>query len=242
MEPAALKRRVADNLARVRQSIADAAHGRSITLVCVTKYAQDAWVVALLDAGATDLAENLLPRASERFADLFAQGYRFTRHLIGAQQSRKLKYIPGNFDWLQALDRVDSAQTLERELEQTDCTLDVLIQVNVASEEQKHGVLLEETETACAYVVENCRRLRLRGLMAIPPWPDAYGSTGEFERGTRLYFRQMYELFARIRNNYPGVPLLDTLSLGMSQDYSWAIAEGATMVRVGSALFEGLEG
>ncbi len=78
--------------------------------------------------------------------------------------------------------------------------------------------------------------------MAIPPWPDAYSGQAEFESGTRGYFRQMKGLFDRISSQYKHRATVDTLSLGMSQDYVWAIEEGATMVRVGSALFEGLEG
>jgi hypothetical protein len=242
VDPAALRRRVAENLARVQANIAAAANGRAVALVCVTKYAQDAWVDALLDAGATGLAENQLPRAVERFEGLYASGRRFSRHLVGAQQSRKVRLIPGHFDWLQALDRMDSALALDGYLADLSLTLEVLLQVNIAREETKHGLMPEEAEDACARTLERCPRLNLRGLMAIPPWPSAYVSSTAFERGTRTHFRQMYELFARIRRNHPGAPQLDTLSLGMSQDYVWAIEEGATMVRVGSALFEGLEG
>jgi pyridoxal phosphate enzyme (YggS family) len=242
VDAATLRRRVAENYARVQDGIANAAKGRAVTLVCVTKYAQDQWVDALLDAGATNLAENILPRGAERFDGLYAAGWRFTRHLIGAQQSRKLRMIPGHFDWLQALDRMDSAIALDGCIAETSTALEVVVQVNIAREESKHGFLPEEAEEACARTLERCPRLSLRGLMAIPPWPSAYISAAEFERGTRMHFRQMYELFARIRSNHPGAPRLDTLSLGMSQDYVWAIEEGATMVRVGSALFEGLEG
>lgn len=242
MDDATQRRRVADNFARVQAHIAGAANGRSVTLVCVTKYAQDTWIEALLDAGATELAENRLPDGAERFDRLYQAGRRFTRHLIGAQQSRKLKMIPGRFDWLQALDRMDSALALDGHLAESSSSLQVLLQVNIAREEAKHGFLLEEAEDACASALARCPRLSLRGLMAIPPWPRAYHSHDAFVRGTRMYFRQMYELFAKIRSNHPSAPQLDTLSLGMSHDFVLAIEEGATMVRVGSALFEGLEG
>jgi PLP dependent protein len=243
MDAATQRRRVADNYARVQASVAGAAQGRTVALVCVTKYAQDAWVDGLLDAGATDLAENLLPGGAARFDGLYASGRRFTRHLIGAQQSRKLRLIPGHFDWLQALDKMDSALALDGGLAESSTTLEVLLQVNIAREESKHGFMPEEVEDACGRTLEHCPQLNLRGLMAIPPWPSAYISQAEFEHGTRMHFRQMYELFARIRGSiHPGASQLDTLSLGMSQDYVWAIEEGATMVRVGSALFEGLEG
>lgn len=240
MEPEALKRRIAENLAGVQARVAQAAAGRSVTLICVTKYAQDDWVAALLQAGATDLAENLLPRGAERFTELRTRGACFTRHLIGAQQSRKIKLIPGNFDWLQALDRMDSAPELEQLLLEKELSLNVLVQINIGREAAKHGFMPEEAEDVCGRILERFTALRLRGLMAIPPWPSAYPSPAAFERETRLHFRQMAELFDTIRRNHPSAPLLDTLSLGMSQDFVWAIEEGATMVRVGSALFEGL--
>jgi len=234
-----LTERVAENLARVQDNI-QSAGGKDATLVCVTKYAEDDWVRALLAAGAADLAENYLPRAAERFDELRAAGYSFRRHLIGPPQSRKVKLIPGHFDLVQAVDRLKIARLLNDCLGDGDERLDVLLQINVAREEQKHGVDPDQAEQACGEVLEHCPRLHLRGLMAVPPWPDAYGGDDEFERETRRYFRQMRALFDRIRAACPTASGFDVLSLGMSLDYVWAIEEGATMVRVGSALYAGL--
>jgi PLP dependent protein len=242
MDPQLTLKLVSANLARVREGILQVAQGRAVQLVCVTKYAQGEWVEALLDAGATDLAENLLPHSAERFAALYAAGRRFTRHLIGAQQSRKLKLIPGNFDWLQAVDSLKSAQLLERELAARSLTINALLQVNIGREPQKHGVAPEEAREVCAQLAAECPHLQLRGLMAVPPWPDAYPSMGEFERGTRDCFRQMREMFDTMPAGCSALSAWDTLSLGMSLDFVWAVEEGATMVRVGGALFEGLEG
>jgi pyridoxal phosphate enzyme (YggS family) len=240
MDPQSLQRQIAANRQRVLDHIARAADGREVILVCVTKYAEDDWVRALLAAGATQLAENLLPRAAERFQQFFAEGQRFTRHLIGPPQSRKVKLIPGNFDLVQAVDRLKIAEMLNERLGESGETLDVLLEVNIALEEQKHGIRPEEISAAVGFVLAECPALKLRGLMAVPPWPDAYDSAQEFERETRRYFRQMYSLFDKMCVENPSVPGLDVLSLGMSQDYVWAVEEGATMVRVGSALFEGL--
>lgn len=231
---------IAANLRRVEEKIAAAAGGREITLVCVTKYAEDDWVRALVGAGATNLAENLLPRAAERFKLLFGEGLRFTRHLIGPPQSRKVKLIPGNFDMVQAVDRYKTAEMLNGMLAAEQQSLDILLEINIALEEQKHGFHPQQASEAVSYVLANCRALNLRGLMAVPPWPDAYDSAGEFERETRGYFRQMRDLFDKICAENPSLPGLDVISLGMSQDYVWAVEEGATMVRVGSALFQGL--
>lgn len=242
MKPSELHERVAQNLTDVQGHISDTAEragATDVTLVCVTKYAADEWVRALLQAGATDLAENYLPRAAERFEVLYAEGFRFCRHLIGPPQSRKVKFIPGNFDIVQAIDRIKIARLLDDCLASHEQRMDVLLQVNVADEEQKHGVLPDAVEESTGWIIDNCSRLRLRGLMAVPPWPDAYANQVEFERGSRLCFRHMRELFDKMNRVFPAAKL-DTLSLGMSQDYIWAIEEGATAVRVGSALYAGL--
>lgn len=226
----------------VTGKIAAAASGRPVQLICVTKYAQMPWIEALLNCGAENLAENRLPDGLNRFDELRARGYSFTAHLIGPQQSRKLKLIPGNFDWYQALDSVEAARKLQELTSEAQQALQVLLQVNIATEPQKHGVSPEEAVQCCGTIFERCPALRLRGIMAIPPWPEAYAGPGEFESGTRVYFRQMKGLFDKISSYYKDRSEFDTLSLGMSQDFVWAIEEGATMVRVGSALFEGLEG
>ena len=228
------------NLRAVREQIARAADRREVALICVTKYAEDEWIRALVAAGATDLAENLLPRAAERFASLTSEGLRFTRHLVGAPQSRKVKLICGQFDWVQAVDRVKIARMLQELLEQRGETINALLQVNIAEEPQKHGVPPQQAPEVFNQIREECPALQLRGLMAVPPWPEAYANDAEFERGTRLYFGQMRTLFDKIRAECRSAPVVDTLSLGMSLDYVWAVEEGATMVRVGSALFAGL--
>jgi PLP dependent protein len=242
MLPAVAAQRIAENLARVQANIEQAAAGRDVVLVCVTKYADDAAVRVLLAAGAEHLGENLLPQSAERFAELRSAGYVFTRHLIGPPQSRKIKAIPGQFDLVQAVDREKVLLELN-EAQAAQCPgerLDILLQVNIGAEPQKHGFLSYEVEEAAAKAVEESPALRLRGFMAVPPWPEAYGGEDEFELGTRCLFGQMREIFDKIKTLYPGEPHLDTLSLGMSHDYIWAVETGATMVRVGGALFEGV--
>jgi hypothetical protein len=237
-----LRQTIAQNYERVRESIASAADGREIRLVAITKYARPEWVPPLIEAGATELGENLLPQAAERFADFEAAGLRFTRHLVGPPQGRKVKLIPGNFDMVQAVERMKTAQRLEAALAQDGSgPMDILLQVNIGGEDQKSGLSPAETPERAAEIAAEYPHLRLRGLMAIPPAPDAYTSEQEFERGTRSCFRQMREIFDRIAASQRSTGTVDILSLGMSADYVWAIEEGATMVRVGSALFADLE-
>jgi PLP dependent protein len=239
VEAGALRSRIADNFAQVRQSIADAAGGRAVTLVCVTKYAPLEWTAALVEAGGEHIGENLLPAGAEKFDALRAQGLSFTAHMLGPLQSRKARLCAQSCDWYQALERSEIASKLDAELAALDRTLNVLVQVNIGDEDQKHGIELEEVPTFCARLAE-FQRLRLRGLMCVPAGPSCFLSPIIYEKQTRLAFDRMAQMFARIAAEYRQQPI-DTLSMGMSGDYRWAIAQGATMVRIGRALFDGVE-
>jgi pyridoxal phosphate enzyme (YggS family) len=237
-----LLRRARENYARVLDSIRSLPGGEAVRLICVTKYASLPAVRALLEAGASDLGENRLPEGMERFTSLRSEGFSFARHLIGAQQSRKLKLIPGNFELFQALDRPEAAQALQKVCAEQGKTLNVLMEINIGGEVQKHGFSSGNALDTARQTAEICPALRLRGLMAIPPGPQSYASASEFERATQGHFEQMRSLFDKIgavENLSAG---WNTLSMGMSQDYRWAVRAGATMVRIGSALFEGMEG
>ena len=233
---------ISDNLARVQRSIKELAGPDSVRLVCVTKYSSIEHVRLLLQAGATELGENQLPDTAQRFADLRQAGYDFTGHLIGAQQSRKLKLIPGRIELFQALDRLKAARVLQAQLEESDLTLEVLLQVNISLEDQKSGFIAAELDKAVELLLSDCPRLHMRGLMAIPAGPQAFTSQHEYLRETSRAFGQMRALFDRISVLFPAAMPFDILSQGMSQDYKLALAEGANMIRIGSALFTGLEG
>jgi PLP dependent protein len=147
-------------------------------------------------------------------------------HLIGHLQSNKSKEAAQVFDWVQTVDRTKLVKALAAHRPAERPPLNVLIQVNIDDEASKHGCRPDEVETLAAAIAAESR-LRLRGLMAIPaPEPD-------MER-RRLAFLHMRALFDTLAARYLSV---DTLSMGMSEDYALAIAEGATMVRIGSALF-----
>jgi pyridoxal phosphate enzyme (YggS family) len=233
-----LDQRIAENLAAVKASISKVAMGREITLVCVTKYAPAEHAAALVRAGAEHLGENLLPAGAEKFEMLRSEGLQFTAHMLGPLQSRKVSTCAQSCDWYQALERAEIAEKLDSTLAELGRSIEALVQVHVGDEETKHGVAPDELDSFFA-TVAGLSRLRLRGLMCIPPGPDRFLSPQVYERVSREGFRQTAAMFARIQAGYTELPL-DTLSMGMSGDYRWAIEEGATMVRVGRALFEGL--
>lgn len=147
-------------------------------------------------------------------------------HLIGHLQSNKAKEAAAAFDWVQTVDRPKLVEALAKHRAPGQAPLNVLIQVNIDDETSKHGCRQEDVDGLAAAIAAQ-PQLALRGLMAIPaPDPD-------MDR-RREAFRRMRALFDALAARHPGV---DTLSMGMSEDYALAIAEGATMVRVGSALF-----
>ena len=170
--------------------------------------------------------ENYVQETLAKQAELTSLNVPAEWHLIGHLQSNKAREAAQRFDWVQTVDRPKLVDALARHRPQTLAPLNVLIQVNIDDEASKHGCRPEEID-ALAGAVAAQPRLRLRGLMAIPfphPEPEA----------RRAAFRRMAGLFERLQCRFDGI---DTLSMGMSDDFEVAIEEGATMVRVGSALF-----
>jgi pyridoxal phosphate enzyme (YggS family) len=147
-------------------------------------------------------------------------------HLVGHLQSNKAREAAALFDWVQSVDRTKLVAALAAHRDPVRAPLNVLVQVNIDDESDKHGCRPDDVPALAAAVAAQ-PRLALRGLMAIPaPLPDP-------ER-RRDAFRRMRALFEQLRTAYPQV---DTLSMGMSDDVALAVAEGATMVRIGTALF-----
>jgi pyridoxal phosphate enzyme (YggS family) len=220
-----------DNLQAVAARIREAAHaaGRDpsmVRLLAVTKTQPPSAVEAAYSAGLRSFGENYVQEAVDKKAALAQAAPGIQWHLIGPLQSNKTRVVAQAFDWVHTVDRGKIARRLSEARADGVPSLNVLIQVNVSGESTKSGVPPAEAP-ALAHEVAKLPRLRLRGLMAIPePTPDR---NLQLER-----FRAVRELFDRL--NAEGLAL-DTLSMGMSQDLESAIAEGATMVRIGTAIF-----
>ncbi|KAF1711241.1 YggS family pyridoxal phosphate-dependent enzyme [Pseudoxanthomonas kalamensis DSM 18571] len=203
---------------------AKAAHRPVPRLLAVSKLKPAADIAALAAAGQRAFGENYVQEAQAKVAELAGLGLEW--HLIGHLQSNKAELAAQLFDWVQTVDRpklvtaLGSARPVDRP------PLKVLIQVNVDDEAGKHGCRPEQVD-ALAAAIAGQPGLSLRGLMAIPT-PHA-----DIER-RRPAFRCMRELFDDLAARHRQV---DTLSMGMSDDFAVAIAEGATMVRIGTALF-----
>ncbi|HEY1044032.1 MAG TPA: YggS family pyridoxal phosphate-dependent enzyme [Telluria sp.] len=220
---------IANNLQAVDSAIAAAAQAAqrsrdSVRLLAVSKtFGPDA-VLEARRAGQTAFGENYVQEALDKIAAL--EGHGIEWHFIGPIQSNKTRPIANNFDWVHTVERLKIAQRLSEQREPTRQPLNICLQVNVSGEESKSGCTPAELP-ALAQAVRALPNLRLRGLMAIPE-PET-----DFDR-QRASFRKLRELFEQL--NAQGFAL-DTLSMGMSADMAAAVAEGATIVRVGSAIF-----
>ncbi len=220
---------VTENLRKINESIASAARraGRGpedVRLVAVSKRQPLARVRAAIAAGQRDFGENFLQEAEAKIVALDRAD--LTWHFIGAIQSNKTRAIAEHFHWVHTVDREKIARRLSEQRPDRLPALEVCIQVNVDEEATKSGCSPDELP-ALAAVVARLPRLRLRGLMCIPaPAEDTASQRRPFAR-----LRELRDGLVR-----DGLPL-DTLSMGMSDDLEAAILEGATIVRIGTAVF-----
>ncbi len=222
-EPAAPEVDVAANLAKVNDAIAAAAKtaGRApdaASLVAVSKTQPPEAIRLAVLAGQRIFGENRVQEAMAKWPDLKAEFPDVRLHLIGPLQTNKVRDAVALFDAIETVDRSKLARALAREMEKQNRHPDVLIQVNTGEEPQKAGVLPEETD-ALVTLVRDELGLNLRGLMCIPP----------IEEECSLHFALLRQIAQR--NG------LSELSMGMSADYEAAIQFGATLVRVGTAIF-----
>jgi pyridoxal phosphate enzyme (YggS family) len=224
-DPATIR---SDLLQRIRNaSLASAAVGApdmAVDLLAVSKTRTAAEIRALAATGQRAFGENYVQEAVGKQRELNDLDLQW--HLIGHLQSNKAREAAAAFDWVQSVDRIKLAAALAQHRALELPQLNVLIQVNIDDEASKSGCRPEDA-FALADAISDAPRLVLRGLMAIPA-PDP-----EMLR-RRSAFRALKQLFDALNARHPQ---MDTLSMGMSDDFELAIAEGATMVRIGTALF-----
>ena len=222
---------------RARIAAACARAGRAadaVTLVGVTKYSSVAEVNAALAAGLQDIAENRVQSAEEKFPLLEKGTCRPVKHLIGHLQTNKVRDAVRLFDMIQSVDSLKLAAEIEKRAGAMGKVQDILVQVDIAREEQKFGVAEEGLDVLAVYL-EGCPHIRTRGLMAMAP------VSGEADV-VRPVFRRLRAQFDRLKKERSAAFAMgfEHLSMGMSGDYVIAIEEGSTMVRIGSALFKGV--
>ena len=222
---------IADNIGTVRQRMTRAclAAGRlvqSVTLLCVSKSADAAAVRKAHEAGECHFGENYAHEGLSKIDALADLRSRLTWHMIGPLQANKTRLVAENFDWVHSIDRFKVAQRLSEQRPVRCGPLQVCLQVNISGEVSKAGVA-PDAAAELAHAVLRLPGLRLRGLMSVPQ-PTAVLAA---QRAPHRALRQLLEDL-----NQQGMAL-DTLSMGMTADLEAAILEGATLVRVGTAIF-----
>jgi PLP dependent protein len=220
---------IADNIRTIREHLADCAAefsrpADSITLLAVSKTRPASDVLEAHRCGVQHFGENYLQEALPKIEAVAMK--EVTWHFIGPIQSNKTRDIAEHFSWVHSVDRLRVATRLNEQRPPSLPPLNVLVQVNISGEDSKSGIALPEAAALCS-AIDALPRLRLRGLMAIPaPCSDFAGQ--------RRTYTPLAAVFRELSYRYPW---FDTLSIGMSDDFRAAIAEGSTMVRIGTAIF-----
>lgn len=221
-----------ENIQKVRERIAAACgrKGRSldeVTVVAVTKTVPAPAAAECIQAGIRDIGENRVQEAEGKFPMI--EGLASVRkHLIGHLQTNKAKKAVELFDLIQSLDSGRLAAEINRQAEKLGKVQDCLLEIKVSEEESKFGVPPAET-AALAEMLKQFGNIRLRGVMGMAPFFDR-------PEDARPYFAELKKLFDGLKQDAGSS--FDTLSMGMSNDYEVAVEEGATMVRIGTAIFK----
>ena len=221
---------IKNNILQIRERISAAAEraGRSpedITLIAVSKTHPAEAVDEAAACGIQDFGEN---KVQELLSKQLQVKNQVNWHLIGHLQTNKVRQIVGKTVLIHSVDSLHLAEEIDKRSGAAGIVSDILIQVNAASEESKFGLGLSEAEVLVHQVCENFKNIRIRGLMEIAPY-------AEDPEDIRIYLRQVAQLYESLKRT--GLTAFDTLSMGMSHDFETAIEEGATHIRVGTAIF-----
>lgn len=223
---------IQENVARIREQMARAAEqaGRDaseIMLCAATKMNDAERVKEAIAAGVDCCGENRVQELQAKRPQGAYDGKPL--HFIGHLQTNKVKYVVGVVDLIESVDRLELLQCIEKQAAKIGCVQNILLEVNIGAEESKSGFTKDEA-AALAGKMGDYPHIRLKGFMAIPPVSEVPG-------GNCRYFAEMRNLFVDTRaKKYDNVSM-ECLSMGMSDDYMDAIAEGSTMVRIGTAIF-----
>ncbi len=227
-----MSEQIQDNLGRVREEVARAAEsaGRAadaVKLIAVSKTFSAEVVQEAVRAGALDLGENRVQEAAAKAGEVKADGLRW--HLIGHLQSNKAKLAVATFDWIHTMDSRALVERVDRFAGEVGRRPIVLAQVDLGKEATKSGADEAELPDLVA-ALDEAANLDFRGLMTLPPFFDD-------AEAARPYFRRLRELLMDLNRKRTPQNQLTELSMGMSHDFAVAIEEGATLVRIGTAIF-----
>jgi len=221
---------IADNLKKIKERVAEAAvrssrNPEDVKIVAVSKTHPIVYIKEVYDSGVRTFGENRVQEAAAKIP-LLPKDIEW--HLVGHLQTNKTMTAVESFNVIQSIDSIKLAAKLERDCSELDKIIDVMIQLDLAAEETKFGIPQEEFYSLCDYISESSAHLNLTGLMCLPPY---FTDTEK----VRPYFVALKKYFDEFNNKYSRK--IKELSMGMSNDYTVAIEEGATIVRIGTAIF-----
>ncbi|MCC8090364.1 MAG: YggS family pyridoxal phosphate-dependent enzyme [Oscillospiraceae bacterium] len=218
---------IAENIAAIRTHIAETAGERRVWLVAATKMNDAAAVREAVAAGVDACGENRVQEFLQK--DVLGAYAGAPKHFIGHLQRNKVNKLVGAVDLIQSVDSTELLHLIDRRAAALSVTQDILLEVSIAGEAQKSGVAPEALPALLAEAAK-CGAIRVRGLMCVPPVAEKSGEN-------RRFFAAMRKLFIDNREKKYDNVSMDFLSMGMTDDYLAAIAEGANMVRIGSSIF-----
>ncbi len=222
---------IRENIQRVneRKNTAAAKAGRcgeEILLCAVTKTRSAEEINCAIEAGITDIGENKVQEILDKYEKVKSVRW----HMIGHLQTNKVKYIIDKVAMIHSVDSLKLAEEIEKRAAQSGVIMDILIQINAAAEESKFGIAKEEAEKLVMQILEGCPHIRLKGFMCIAP-------AAENPADVAVYFREVKTLYDEYAKKEHERLDLQYLSMGMSNDFETAIAEGSNLIRVGTAIF-----
>lgn len=227
---------ICDNVHEVEQRIINACRRSNrkredVILIAVSKTKPISMIDEVIKTGIVNLGENKVQELCDKYEAFNNQDnmLKLEWHMIGHLQRNKVKYIIGKTAIIHSVDSYRLAEQIQNEAEKKGCICNILIEVNIADEKNKYGVMESETENLIRQV-SVFKNICIRGLMTVAP----YTEDGE---NNRLYFHKMNELCVDIKNKNIDNVSMDVLSMGMTNDYETAIEEGATHIRVGTGIF-----
>jgi|LSQX01.2.fsa_nt_gb pyridoxal phosphate enzyme (YggS family) len=217
---------IKDNIGNVLKTLPD-----STKLIAITKYRKDEEIQEVIDAGVLDLGENRVQELTAKMSR-FSPSVRW--HFVGHLQRNKVKDLVGRVHLIHSVDSLRLLRKIDQESAKAEVVTAILIQFNIAKEPQKYGFSTEDLSEVMA-VLKTCDHVVLKGVMAMAPHTTDTAVQREV-------FRKLKEIYDRIISDYDLKNIaMDTLSMGMSNDYAIAVEEGSTAVRIGTKLFTGEE-
>lgn len=222
---------IEENIALLKQriskiSLQDHPNGSDVLLVAVTKTRSPEEINLAIDAGITDIGENKVQEILDKYDRVKSVRW----HMIGHLQTNKVKYIIDKVNMIHSVDTFKLAEEINKRAEQASLKMDILVQINAANEESKFGISEDESENLIREILKNCPHIRIKGLMSIAPFEND-------PEEVRQYFMQVHSLFDQLSKISDEKLDFKYLSMGMSNDYEVAIAEGSNLVRIGTAIF-----